>query len=150
LAQVDQGTTVKGTYMLNGLGQRVKKVVGRTTTLFAYDDAGRLLGEYNGSTVVQETLWLGDMPLATVMPSGKGSVVYYIHADHLNTPRRLTDNQKTVVWSWEPASFGATLPNEDPDRNKKLVKYNLRMAGQVSDPETGLFYNYYRDYDAAA
>jgi RHS repeat-associated protein len=27
--------------------------------------------------------------------------------------------------------------------------YNLRMPGQVYDQETGLFYNYYRDYDPA-
>ena len=36
------------TYLVNGLGQRVKKTAG-AETYFAYDEAGRLIGEYDGT-----------------------------------------------------------------------------------------------------
>lgn len=36
------------TYLVNGLGQRVRKTAGAQTH-FAYDEAGRLLGEYDGA-----------------------------------------------------------------------------------------------------
>ena len=73
-------------YTYNALGQRVKKA-GASTTLYAYDEQGQLLGEYDGSgNPIQETVWLGEIPVLTL----RGTAVYYVHADHLNTPRRVT------------------------------------------------------------
>jgi len=74
--------------------------------------------------------------------------VYYIHTDHLGTPRRVSDSDtNTVVWKWGSDSFGATAANDDPDGNGVAFEMNLRFAGQYYDSESGLHYNYFRYYD---
>lgn len=77
------------------------------------------------------------------------SALYYVHPDHLNTPRQITtsDAANTVVWRWDSEPFGNTLPDQDPDQNSQALSYNLRFPGQYYDAETKLSYNYYRDYD---
>ena len=75
------------------------------------------------------------------------SVLYYVHADHLNTPRVVTDQQHRVVWRWENQEpFGNNPPEENPSGLGDF-EFPLRFAGQYHDKETGLFYNYFRDYD---
>jgi RHS repeat-associated protein len=141
------GTTTNYTY--NALGQRIKK--SGTTRLFYYDEAGHLIGEYDASgALVQETIWLGDTPIATVRPNGSGVDVYYIHTDHLNTPRRISrPSDNAVVWRWDSDPFGTASANEDPDGDSSAFSYNLRFPGQYYDAESGLNYNYFRDYDSA-
>ena len=59
------------------------------TVLYAYDEAGHLLGEYGAAgTLIQATVWLGDTPVATLRPIGSTVSIYYIHTDQLNTPAR--------------------------------------------------------------
>ena len=53
----------------------------------------------------------------------------------------------TIVWQWNSDAFGSLLPNEDPDGNGTPTTVNLRFPGQYFDKETGLHYNYFRDYD---
>ncbi|BBB62715.1 hypothetical protein UNDKW_4442 [Undibacterium sp. KW1] len=72
---------------------------------------------------------------------------YDIHADHLNTPRVITDATGTEVWRWDSAPFGETLPNEQPASQPTKFVFNQRFPGQYYDQETGLHYNYHRDYD---
>lgn len=143
------GTTT--TYAINALGQRVKKTTGGTSRYFVYDEAGHLLGEYNNSGVlIQETIWLGDTPVATIRPNGGGVSLFYVHADHLNAPRRVTrSSDNVVVWRWDADPFGTTAANEDPDGDSGVFAYGLRFPGQYRDQETGLDYNYFRDYDPA-
>jgi len=184
-------------YRINGLGQRVAKIHGRTHEkskddyhdghdgkrtetdrhhkeqdnhsndapagiYFVYDEAGHLLGEYNQhSKALQETVWLGDMPAAVLANNQH----YFIYVDHLNSPRAITDRTGRVVWRWDSDPFGAADENEDhdrddhhafsskkadedPDRDGQRFVYNLRFPGQYYDKETGLFYNYFRDYDS--
>jgi hypothetical protein len=73
----------------NALGQMARTSGGAMgTELFMYDEAGHLIGEYSSSgTLVQETIWVGDIPVATIRPSGSTVAVYYVHTDDLNTPR---------------------------------------------------------------
>ena len=140
--------SVTTTYALNALGQRVKKTTSSTSTYFVYDETGQLVGEYdNSGNLIQETVWLGDTPVATLRPSG----LFYIHSDHLNTPRRISrPSDNVVVWRWDSDAFGTTAANEDPDADSSLFVFGLRFPGQYFDPETGLHYNYYRDgYDPA-
>lgn len=146
-----------GTYSYNGLGQRVQKVVTdtvssglqplqqalSTTTLFAYDEAGHLIGEYDGNgSLIQETVWLGDLPMAVLKPEGN----YYIHADHLNSPRQIDNSTQQAVWTWDTITFGANTPSQPPAGTSTNFQYNLRFAGQYYDAETGLFQNWHRDY----
>jgi len=52
------------------------------------------------------------------------------------------------VWRWDQAEpFGANPANDDPDGNQVAFDLPLRLPGQRYDKETGLHYNYFRDYD---
>jgi RHS repeat-associated protein/uncharacterized repeat protein (TIGR02543 family) len=140
-------------YGYNALGQRISKTLNGNTTQYFYDEQGHLSGEYDGSgQLIQEILWLGDLPIAVLKPTTPASPtteVFYIHADHLGTPRKITrpgDNK--VVWTWESEAFGNSLPDSNPSGLGSFV-FNLRFPGQYYDQETGLFYNYFRDYDPA-
>ena len=69
------------------------------------------------------------------------SATYYFHNDHLGTPQVLTDASNTVVWRGDYSPFGQA------NETVKTVEQNLRFPGQYYDKETGLHYNYFRDYD---
>lgn len=156
------GSTDTTTYFVNALGQRLKKsgpatIVTSGVNYYVYDDAGHLLGEYNASgKLLQETVYLGDTPVAVLTQSIAGAApsqvtstnLHYVYADHLGTPRvitRATDNK--MVWRWDNADpFGMLPPDGNPSQLGAFT-YNPRFPGQVYDRESGLFYNYFRDYD---
>ncbi len=139
LAQVSVGAIVT-TYWYNGLGQRVSKLAQATgaQVFFVYDEAGHLLGRYNSSGGVdEETVYLGDLPVAVLEPGGP----YYIAPDHLGSPHQITNGGQQVVWFWDHDPFGNGQPTG------ALTSYKPRFPGQFYDAETGLHYNYFRDYD---
>ncbi|WP_187359852.1 RHS repeat protein [Chitinolyticbacter meiyuanensis] len=144
--------TIWWQYSYNALGQRVKKSDGvNDTTLFTYDEAGQTVGEYDATGQRRtETVWLDNIPVAVIQGAGASPKLYYVWADHLNTPRQLTDpsaNNK-LVWEWTfGEAFGNWNVNEDPDADTIKVTYNLRFPGQYFDKEIGRHYNYFRDYD---
>jgi RHS repeat-associated protein len=149
LTSAASGSTTTS-FSVNALGQRVSKSSSGATTLFAYDESGHLIGEYDGSgNLIEETVWLYDTPVATLRPNASGGVdVYYVHTDHLNAPRKVSrpaDN--TIIWAWSSDPFGNGFVDEDPDGDGGLFVYNMRFPGQYYDQETGLNYNYMRDYD---
>jgi len=136
--------------LYNALGQRIQKATPSSETLFYYDEGGHLIGEYDGSGhLIEETVWMGNLPVATLRSNGSGGVnVFYIHADHLNTPKAITNpSSNAILWRWDQDPFGTVTPNQNPSGAGTFV-YNLRFPGQYFDPETGLNYNYYRDYDS--
>jgi len=141
------------TIVYNALGERIKiSGGGPGTVLYWYDEAGHLLGEYSSTgALVQETIWMGDIPVATIRP-GAPALIYYVHTDHLNTPRRVTKSlappNNTLMWTWCADPFGSELPNENP-ASGGTFKYNLRFPGQLYDSHAGLNQNYFRDYDPA-
>ena len=139
------------TLVYNALGQRIQKSSSSGgATLYWYDEAGHLLGEYDGSgSLIQETVWLGDIPVATLRPSGSTVSIYYVHADQLNTPRQVTrPSDNAPMWTWFSDPLGTDAANANPAGLGAFV-YNLRVPGQYYDAETGLNYNYFRDYDPA-
>ena len=145
--------TVSGStwnYYLNGLGERVrKKLAPSGNHYYAYDEAGHLIGEYNGNTLIQETVWLGDIPVATLRPKTGGVDIFYVHTDHLNAPNKVTrPSDNGLRWTWDRDPFGTTAPNTNP-AGLGTFTYNLRLPGQFYDSETGLHYNYFRDYEPA-
>ena len=71
----------------------------------------------------------------------------YVHTDHLNTPRIITDTANNIRWRWDSDLFGNTPPNEDPSGIGTFT-YNLRFPGQQYDAVVGLHYNYFRNYDS--
>ncbi len=145
------------TYKTNALDQRISKNGPLSSKFFFfYDQAGQLIGEYRDNSgtatptddwlVRQETIWLEDIPVAVIRKATATSPIltYFIHADHLNTPRVIVNQSNTPVWRWDNThAFGANLPNEDPDGNGQLFEYHPRFPGQYFDKETGLHYNYF-------
>lgn len=148
LVQFTQGLDTTH-YDYNTAGERIAKISANgDATHFVYDQDGKLLGEYaaNGQARV-EYAWLGDIPVA-VRHYGGGSQVslHAVEADHLGTPRLVTDAVQTPRWRWHSAPFGDTVP-EDNLANRGAVVFNLRFPGQYYDQESGLHYNYFRDYE---
>ena len=74
--------------------------------------------------------------------------IYYVHTDHLNAPRRVTATNNALRWKWDREPFGTGTVNSNPS-GLGTFTYNLRLPGQFFDTETGLNYNYFRDYDPA-
>ena len=69
------------------------------------------------------------------------------HANYLNTPRLVADATGTTVWRWDQAEpFGDSPADENPS-GAGTFDLPLRFAGQYYDAESGLHYNYFRDYD---
>lgn len=143
------------TYLYNGLGQRVSKTgsaVASGGNEYVYDEAGQLIGEYDGvGNVLEETIWFAGAPVVVLKSSTQSGVaaqsVYYVYADHLAAPRVITDSAGAVVWSWVDADpFGMAQPSEAPSGGASFV-FNMRFPGQYFDREAALHYNYYRDYD---
>ncbi len=139
MVQVANQNQPLATYVSNFLGQRVAKTMSSTITQFVYDSAGHLLGESNGATGAAQTeyLWLDDTPLALVT----GGNLYFIHADHLNTPQKATDAGQNLAWDLVPRPFGQAEQQTFPSLS------NLGFPGQYFDVEDGLHQNGYRDYD---
>jgi RHS repeat-associated protein len=74
--------------------------------------------------------------------------MYFIHTDHLNTPRLIANAAQQAVWRWDNTEpFGNNAPNEQPTQGLSAFTCNLRYPGQYFDKETNLHYNYFRDYD---
>jgi len=65
---------------------------------------------------------------------------YDVHTDHLDTPQLLTDRHQRIVWRQNQTAFGAM-------KVQSRLTFNLRFPGQYYDQESGLHYNYFRDYD---
>jgi len=77
--------------------------------------------------------------------TGTARIVRY----HLGTPRAATDSGGTKRWAWPFQSnpFGELAPDEDPEGSGEKFILNLRFPGQYYDSESGLHYNYFRDYE---
>jgi RHS repeat-associated protein len=130
---------------------------------YVYDEEGTLLAETGtggaNSTGSIQHIWLptanGPVPVAAII----NGIAYAVHADHLNTPRRITAADGQVLWQWGYSAFGDEEPTMAAKRftsattnpttgttGASAVAYNLRHPGQYADTESGLFYNYFRSY----
>jgi RHS repeat-associated protein len=149
--------TVAGTsasYVYSALGQLIEKNVAGSETVLTYDESGHLLGEYTSSgALVQETVWMGDIPVATLRRNGTPACttttvcIFYVHTDQLNAPRKISQpSSNTLAWRWDADPFGTVAAAQDPAGLGAFV-YNLRLPGQYYQAETALNYNYFRDYD---
>lgn len=86
--------------------------------------------------------------LIFVSPAFAETKVFYFHNDQIGTPQLLTDMNQKVVWRIKYQPFGEDeVVEQDADGNGVAVKMPLRFPGQYYDQESGLHYNYFRDYD---
>ncbi|WP_367417981.1 RHS repeat domain-containing protein [Snodgrassella alvi] len=73
----------------------------------------------------------------------KNASYHYLITDHLGTPQLAINSAGEQSWKITSDAFG----NSELDANNQITM-NLRFPGQYYDEETGLSYNYFRDYDA--
>lgn len=115
-------------------------------THYVYDADGQIVAEMDGATgnPIREYIWLGGLPVGYVdrLGAGGASRLFFIHADHIARPQKITDASRAVVWDGVFAPFG-----EVHAVTGSIVNV-LMFPGQVYDPETGLSQNWHRDYDA--
>jgi RHS repeat-associated protein len=153
LAGASNGGT-SASYIYDALGQLIEKAGSSSTTVLMYDEQGHLLGEYSsGGTLIQETIWMGDIPVATLRPNGSTGCttttvcVFNVHTDQLNAPRKVTKPATgQILWRWDTDPFGTVTPNQNPSGVGSFV-YNLRFPGQYYQADTGVFDNHFRHYD---
>lgn len=141
------GTT---NFVYNALGQMIQASGSSGTTLYAYDQAGHILGEYDGSgNLIQETVWLGDIPVATLRPGGASVAIYYVETDQLNTPRAvIRPSDSVLMWTWFSSPFGTETASTNP-QGGGAFSYDLRFPGQIAGAWGSTYQNHLRDYDSA-
>ena len=151
LSSVKIDGMIRGQFRYNALGQRIQKITPQGVTTFLYGFDGELLGEtlfdsQGMKLTSQFYIWLGGMPLGGVSVNYDTtgalakSALFYLHSDHLNTPRIATNAAQDMVWEWKSDAFGV-------GKASGTLTLNLRFPGQYYDVETELHYNYFRDYD---
>ncbi|MEO5671574.1 MAG: RHS repeat-associated core domain-containing protein, partial [Ramlibacter sp.] len=82
---------------------------------------------------------------------------YQVHADHLGTPRLITDSANKAVWQWPYSAFGSNKPTgilntigtgaqARVKATAPTLEVNLRFPGQYYDVESNLSLNGFRSY----
>lgn len=140
LSSVSVNGTQAATYTYNPLGQRVLKTLANgSKEIYHYDESGQLVAVLDGAGVtLREYIYWGSQQIALV----DNGTTYYIHNDHLNTPQVITNQSQQVVWMGDYEPFGKVASNANNN-----IEIFSRFPGQYLDTETGLYYNYFRDYD---
>ncbi len=140
LHSVNVNGSLAATYTYNPLGQRVVKTLANgTKEIYHYDQAGQLLAVTDGAGAsLREYIYWGNQQIGFV----NNGTLYYVHNDHLNTPQVITNQNQHVVWMGDYEPFGKLAANQ-----ANSIDIFSRFPGQYVDPETGLYYNYFRDYD---
>ncbi|MES2975768.1 MAG: RHS repeat-associated core domain-containing protein [Pseudomonadota bacterium] len=140
-------------------------------TAYVYGDGElpnwAILGEYdNGSAAGAgrtEYIWLPVPDGAIPVGMFRNGKLFAVHADHLGTPRLMTNESNTPVWQWPYSAFGNNKPTgilnatakpkqamtNEPEMLKATnpqQELNLRMPGQYFDSETEWFANFWRSF----
>ncbi|MBN5130680.1 RHS repeat protein [Stenotrophomonas maltophilia] len=153
---VKQGNAVLESYAYNHRGERVLRTpAGGAAQITLYDEAGQWLGNYSATgQAQQQAIWLDNYPVGLINVSSTGvPELAYVQPDHLGTPRVVIDPVRNVaIWEWSNKSevFGNQIPSVDPDGDGVAFELALRFPGQQATDASGLFYNYFRDYDPAS
>lgn len=131
-------TGMNAEYVYNFQGQRVSKQVDGGTTHFIYDLNGQLIAEADSNgAITKEYAYLNGQRLSVF----ENGATYFVHTDHLGTPIALSDSTGTVQWKAHYTPFGKAIVEVNN------LAQNIRFPGQYFDSESGLHYNYFRDYD---
>lgn len=122
------------------MGRRVRKFISAgsgagaaSTVLFVYGQGGQLLGEYDSAgRALREYV---QTPVAMFTPGALATdapLVYFIHTDHLDTPRVVVDRSGALRWpsplaprrprparrAWAPSRRTCAFPASTPTRSQ--------------------------------
>ena len=118
-----------------------------TAAPFTFTLTNVAAGSYTFTARATDNLGATTTSTAVSVTVNAAAQLFFIHTDHLNTPRLITNNAGQAVWRWDQTDpFGGNPPNENPS-GLGTFTCNLRLPGQYFDQETNTHYNYYRDYD---
>ena len=151
LISIKDGNNEVASYQYDAFGRRISKTVSGEVTYFIYanegligelDDKGNLSVAYGwvpNSQWGTKPLWQANVNINQTLQSAS---YHYLITDHLGTPQLAINGQGQQTWKMYSDAFGNTAL--DPNNQMTL---NLRFPGQYYDQETGLSYNYQRDYN---
>jgi RHS repeat-associated protein len=149
------GTTVNSSLQTDGSGafSQAQAYFAGTSLAQGFTVQGTVRLTFTGSypPLGSRLNFLGTAGNVSCTQAGAPSAeIAYIQPDHLGSPRTVTDAQQRVIWRWDQQDpFGGNVPQQDPHGDGTSYTLNLRFPGQYFDVETGLSYNYFRDYDPA-
>ena len=138
-------------YAYNPLGQRISKTLAQSnqTTYYLYSEEG-VVAEYDQQGNLQQEYaydptkpWMSQ-PLFTRAQRNdtwQWSVSYF-GTSHLGAPEVAFDKSGGVTWRAKAQAFGET------QISMSTINNALRFPGQYFDADTGLYQNYFRDYDS--
>ena len=127
----------------NAFGQRSIETVTGGGTHFLFGEDGTLLAEHTTTgALARNYVYLNGKPLALVDNAG---TVSYILNDQVGQPQKMLNASGTITWQRVAGIFGDTVSQPVGT----TAANPLRFPGQQYDPNMGLHYNYFRDYDPA-
>ena len=133
--------SASNSYSVDTRGRRVKKTVSGVTTSYFY----------SGSVVISEKLgsawtdyiFFGNQRIAQQTGSTL-TVAKFLHQDHLGSTRVCTDGSGNSAGTCDYEPFGEFQPGSACSS----LPTNYRFAGMYYDSESGLYYTWFRQYDA--
>ena len=129
--------TPDAVYSYDGEGRRVRKVSGNRVVIFVYNSSGTLIAEY-------------DSQLAT------NPQVSYLTADHLGSPRVITDGRGAVISRHDYMAFGSDITETIGNVGGRTTAQGFNSSDDVRkqytgyerDDESGLDYAQARYYNS--
>ena len=122
------------TYSNDGLGERVSragygaKAIPGGKEAFVYDEAGHLLGEYDGTgKPIEETVWLGSLPVAVLIP---GKTPFYIAPDQLGAPHQIANTSRDHRVALGPRPVRQRRPHRHPRLQPPLPRPVFRQRNR--------------------
>ena len=150
LIRIDFPDLTFAAYRYDALARRIEKDLNGAITRYVYDGPNILL-EYDASDTLLARYSHGqtvDQPLAVARDldaSGtfEAGEQFFYQADHLGSPRRITDSAGLVVNSYDYDSYG------NIEASFEGIVQPFTYTGREFDAESGLYYYRARYYDPA-
>jgi RHS repeat-associated protein len=135
-----QDGSILSQYTYGADRQRIKKTEGGTTTYYFFANYEEVWA--GGSQVEARTYYLAnDQKIAQRIIQGGSDTLSYVHADHLGSSVKLTDETGQVIQTIAYDPYGETALSEG------ATEPAYQYTGQEKDAETGLYYYGARYYD---
>jgi RHS repeat-associated protein len=129
-------STATTTNLYDDVGERVKRTVGATSTVFAND----WFNKTGATTTIAVSLPDGTQ-LATIEGNGAATSTYYTHTDHLRGTNVVTNASSTVIQTIDYYPYGTTRIDSGTDVSQR------EYIGEIYDEEAGLSYLNARMYE---